>query len=1300
MSVSAKVITQSTPVPSLSTPDVPFNRSLTLEPGVHLHWALPDSLTRARTLPESGTGAAAFPGIPDYWLVTRLNPLAPTGERTTLGWVVDPRAEGVAPLEGWHPATADEKVNTVAGPLDPANGAGLPGWGLWAGAAFDLRSAAYYPMARGRFGFHDDLAGLPQTGSVSYCVVGWYATPAHDPLHQADDRAALLQRWRWRHHLRSSQFDQLATLVGPVEPPETEAWLPSTISSSDFSAAIQRTGRRQMLHTEALAAQVARLDAAKLAFPTGALPSAPSVVAAVSDYAGPSEIILHGAVLQVPLGAAPPPRPGLSSDAVGLYPTIMQAAASIASAHPGTDTDQTVEALLQGLDDQAGTLAGQVDIPGATHARSFQGTRGKGTLYARLDIYPLETLIAKPAFQLTDLPGTPTQLRSGHWTEIVWPTARSAEVVEIPEPARYAAASDEPSSTEIDSWVSAVNTALSGVVQTNPAVDSRFLRVQDRRHLAQPPKIGRTDGQGSDQAGWWLDVQDETTLGELRRGLTKEAVVALPNATSLFEVPGPRWYRPWSPLIVLTNCGRSYRFGDDGRFEPDGFLKCRVTGDTLSALSVGSVTFRPRPVLGRSGVLLARADSVPEDVRPLVEEVTLLDSDSAPAVSMQTAATRATVDQVRSAIGAILLSDRGELAASVQAALNSVTVTGEMPSPIAITVYADPVDALFADATLSCEASSMEHDWELLEDAVDMSPAAGASSPELMTPFDVRASLTSSVIKVLSGAFFTNRTVNEYGELVPTNTPPPDLSRDTFLDVDILTAPITTFDEYLIQHGRRERTGTLAVTKLDVVDCFGIARSSTGSQVTPPITLEPRLPYWSRLLFRLLSATDLTQESDPTTSPVRGILLPDPIEHCLEVYDGDGRPLGQLESDPPQEHATLGSTIGVRFKPYPWIGKPTDPIGTLITNDTLASFVEDVQAQQTTIGPDQAGRWAESGLTALLRVIDTMRSTHDPALNRHDNTIRLIGDPILLMNAKIELQGTGEPSIDTVAGEPPTIDAGGGLPVLTVRIGEAARPDNSVLGTFTSGQPARFTPPASAAVRYAVRNSMLLYAGLPLIEPITHPFISDQGSIVQVEPGQKVPVTVLTEVRGGIYLTSGALPRKKIDVPVEQLRLTLSNLAPAFRVGPLLTTTRAGNTILPVGAVDLMGHDTVYVGADGVPGKPLPPTAPMSEIPLTRPGLGAGWLRLIPRQPPPPPVIISLDITSGPIAGGTVVNLTGSGFTGATAVNFGANLGTGMSVVSDNQISIKSPAGAAGVVDISVITPAGKGRLPACFTYA
>jgi hypothetical protein len=84
------------------------------------------------------------------------------------------------------------------------------------------------------------------------------------------------------------------------------------------------------------------------------------------------------------------------------------------------------------------------------------------------------------------------------------------------------------------------------------------------------------------------------------------------------------------------------------------------------------------------------------------------------------------------------------------------------------------------------------------------------------------------------------------------------------------------------------------------------------------------------------------------------------------------------------------------------------------------------------------------------------------------------------------------------------------------------------------------------------------------------------------------------------------------------------------------------------------------------------------------------------------PTVTGISPTNGPIAGGTSVAITGTGFTGATAVKFGTIAATSYTVNSATSITATSPAGSAGTVDITVTTPGGTSATSSAdkFTYA
>ncbi|MFM7251853.1 MAG: IPT/TIG domain-containing protein, partial [Ilumatobacteraceae bacterium] len=84
------------------------------------------------------------------------------------------------------------------------------------------------------------------------------------------------------------------------------------------------------------------------------------------------------------------------------------------------------------------------------------------------------------------------------------------------------------------------------------------------------------------------------------------------------------------------------------------------------------------------------------------------------------------------------------------------------------------------------------------------------------------------------------------------------------------------------------------------------------------------------------------------------------------------------------------------------------------------------------------------------------------------------------------------------------------------------------------------------------------------------------------------------------------------------------------------------------------------------------------------------------------PVVASLSVAVGPTTGGTTVVIDGSNLDGATAVRFGSVAATSFTVLSDSSISAVSPAGSAGTISVSVVTPGGTSSTDALaddFTY-
>ncbi len=186
-----------------------------LQAGIHLHWALPDGLTRG-----GGPGAELdFPAAPNRWLVTRI--AISGGTPATRSWLIESDALAADPpppgassvtlpvrpspqlphgfgyLGRTHDLSAGPPAQSAAGGPAIADAAGTP---LNAVCNGEAGFAAYYPSCRGVFGFWDTMDDLSPPASepaqLAYSVIGWYDNPAQDDPVQPGATPAQLEAAR------------------------------------------------------------------------------------------------------------------------------------------------------------------------------------------------------------------------------------------------------------------------------------------------------------------------------------------------------------------------------------------------------------------------------------------------------------------------------------------------------------------------------------------------------------------------------------------------------------------------------------------------------------------------------------------------------------------------------------------------------------------------------------------------------------------------------------------------------------------------------------------------------------------------------------------------------------------------------------------------------------------------------------------------------------------------------------------------------------------------------------------------
>jgi formylglycine-generating enzyme required for sulfatase activity len=163
---------------------------------------------------------------------------------------------------------------------------------------------------------------------------------------------------------------------------------------------------------------------------------------------------------------------------------------------------------------------------------------------------------------------------------------------------------------------------------------------------------------------------------------------------------------------------------------------------------------------------------------------------------------------------------------------------------------------------------------------------------------------------------------------------------------------------------------------------------------------------------------------------------------------------------------------------------------------------------------------------------------------------------------------------------------------------------------------------------------------------------------------------------------------------------TITSVTPA--AGPV-----AGNTSLTINGTNFLGASAVTVGGQPVTGLVITATritgrtpagaAGAQDVVVTTPGgtatrSGAFTYHAL-------PTVASVSPSSGSLAGGTTITVTGTNLSGATLVRVGSVNATGLTVVDATTLTCVTPAGAAGAKSVSVTTPGGTATRSNAFTH-
>jgi hypothetical protein len=1145
----------------------PFTDEPARDPGVYLHWALPDGLTQGRA--TGAGGAARWRPLPNRWLVVRLAYGMP---RPVTAWVIEADRGRHLPLDTWReeaaasggrtPQLAAEDLTAVVG--------GDPAW------------AAVYDSVEDRFAFHDDLTGL--TGSptqpLAYVVVGWYSRADLDPLGDpaatlaADDPDAEAGGG-------AEAFQRLLARLG---------WSVDAERLAAAQAAAEGAGAATALvGLEPAAQAVKETDFGRL------LDGAAGVASSARPW-WPTQSVYHGVIYGVrpQRGPQEPPDPRPTRAAVrpALGATAAEGLAALVAAGLSDPDAELLQAMFNyGLADALGEPDGVPRVEEELHARAF---------------------VAKPGGERVE------RILAGDPFAGVRPTTP-------PTPAADATLAAHPDRT--------VKFAFAG--GGGEVADLHTLLTRPDR--AEPPP-------------------DPRRLEQVTR-------------------PLPRWFAPQDPVVVVGGLRRSLRHGYDGRFSPDERLACRLTGDTVTRIAG----------LYDGYELLERRiehGGVPDEAGALVAEAALEDPFGDYVNLVERLGGRANVlpnaflDVVQAEAKLLLWS----LARPGQAAgLHALSLKdGVGASPAGITIWRQAWVPLFLEWELELDLGGRLDGWTL--DELDHEPPQGAAiDPARVRVLAGRSLLVSASARTLAdqvSAFLAEeQRLDEAGKGRIDDQLAARLRAlgDEAGRADLLAAGLDGLRERLLgfdsdtahDPGGGEpgpvvpsgaplplRAGLARLRRLRVVDAFGRALSLVEQAAPAPVVaaglraatvtatdgtavLRPRVNQPSRLLLRLVDATDdsreatIDQAAGAPASPLAGWLLADHADGAVELFAADGTPLGQLAHDGLSGAVVWEGPPGARG---PVGARPADAFGADPAHRHLHRLV-DAMLERDAVERDAVARGllparSDTPLEALLRVVDTTAATVGlGGATGSEHLAQLIGKPIAVVRAALRLEVEPEAAFPTLgaAAQAARDEAWAALArqAFPVRLGALTRLDDGLLGFFADDDYARLHPVHASVRTLATPSGRHRGDFGPATDggggggprPIDVPYVVADPAL-RARPGQAIRLTLLMDPAGKVNATCGILPRKAVGLLRDWVGEALARVVPSLRVGPVLVDPATVRMPLPAAP----GRDKAWTRRQTTTtwqDDPIVAATQQALLPETPAMLQEGYLRVTLEEEPP-----------------------------------------------------------------------------------
>lgn len=1192
----------------------PFDAGTPREPGVHLHWAMPDALLRGsfRGADDGSANRLALPALPDRWLVLRIVLPKGASEPALTGWVLEADRAIAVPLAQWQEGGG--AAGTPAGAtIERTRLTGTVGGAVsWSGV---------YDAVLNRYAFHDPLTGVANADEdcASYLVAGWWSDPALDPLDKARNNGSLHEmletlRWRllyeWGDAAWSRQQDQAQADLRKALGLETA----------------DRGGVKRPVKKSTL-----RASAAAAAAPKAFVPVDKSVVAtqklvtasafasdAATRYVAPAwhlrSSLLHGAIYGVPMGGdvsvdRRPAADGIAL-ALGLHDDDLLAGLAASQATP--DQRRAAERLITAFTAQKvnrlGSPDGAVELEEHEHAAGFaslpSGSAGTDRFVQRV--------------QTGGTGGLGLGRRRKEHAGIVAKT---------------------------------MATSFGGA----PAAQAPLART----HLAFAGKPN-------------LVKATEMMINDLARSRVGE--VLAPTEARVVERPAPRWAFATDPMVALRGAGRSLRHGNDGRGSADGKLTCRWPTHVITEIDGVIAKDRFIRSLG-NGSVPAEALTLAREVLlhdPYHDEwiaaalappgagrsalLTRLKAESVlrfgrdgrydgGTVALASVAAPALPRGVRAAPRALQPGVREQQAMVADELRKFSLYKGADPDLVGVTTWAQPWVPMWLEWELKVEGLDPPSlaAWQLRE--VDLEAAVTTIEGDSVV-LRGRSQLTSGAARTLHDAITDWLAAEDLldddgaGQIDEALEDSYRVLAASVKHLDVVTATLDGLRSQLlglpVSDGLRRPAaaqgvsqpapvaaprsvlaGGVTLTRARLLDAFGRTLDvPVDGAITPTretvdgrpglLQLRPRLLRPSRWLLRLVdAATPVGSEGTEArvdqveaalqVNPVAGFVMPDHLDESLELFGADGAPIGELLHEPVSGGVMWEIAAGregpADASPHHGLAPAQKPLADF----AVALVAADAKARAGAPRSSEEAP-AESALSALLRAIDTTLWTVDSfAALGSEHVAGLVGRPVAVVRAQLRLELQPPTGIDlgdpVRAEEWAQAERDAQRHAFPVRIGELTRSDDGVLGFFVDDDYSRFrlvdkviAAQAAEAGRGQGRLGVLEQAAnLPPTNPIAHAYIAgtDDADTLALHIGQTVTLTILMAPTGKMTLTSGLLPRKSHALARDWVGPGLQAIAPSLRTGPVLVEVdlaKEGQVRLP--KVSVFGKDQNFLWRD------------------------------------------------------------------------------------------------------------------------